>query len=770
MLRRMSAAEGRLSAKALYEQRKKYSNSNIIMQETSQYHVEHLATFSMDKSESIVTTDDAIKKLVQLDIKGKVWTQEMLLQVNASSIRLLDCETQDELENFPLNTVHHCQNIHNQSKYQSVLLLICQDSDQHKPDIHFFNCDEVGAEMIHADVESAISDRKDGQKIRPQTLKVNQEKMKKQRETIIPLPPHNAPPALPLGTNKSRAAALTVQSDQVEHDRRILGLQEHEEPSEVMVQRTEKDVQILNCTLDDIEFFVAKLQKATEAYNQLNQRKKSKKSKKKAPAEGMLTLRAKPPLPGEFTDCFQKIKLTLNLLAKLKRHIQNPNAVELLHFLFGPLEVVINGTGGPEVARTIIIPLLSKDATEFLRGHLTPKEASLWETLGEAWTRSRADWPRDHHVPPYVPKFRNGWEPAPENFRGVPWELDEHQGAEATIDTQRRQEEMRRPSLEYSAVPSSPHPNGSEYSNSSFKRGQIGDQNIAVNAFKQSVSHHVDRNFEAQGIHPVKKYVKIVYDFVARNANELSVLKDEILEVVEENKQWWKLKGKFDEVGYVPFNMLVPVNLENIPSQADNPYNSSSQWYKGETNTRGMGLGLGALPGHMRHGSHELPGMVNRPFGRDKGPDIMTQMDEVNDELLHLITANKAKPGSRNFQVPKQSAIQVPLDYESKMNDVKSWLEMKGFSKSTVSGLGILTGAQIFSLNKEELKMVCGEEGARVYSLIQVQKAELDQPTNPGSTTQTPWGPTTFITGDNPHGWKQQPMAGMLISRRPALL
>ncbi|XP_051884883.1 epidermal growth factor receptor kinase substrate 8-like protein 2 [Pristis pectinata] len=723
----MSAAEGRLSAKALYEQRKKYSNSNVITQETSQYHVEHLATFAMDKSESVVTIDDGIKKLVQLDIKGKVWTQEMLLQVNDKSIRLLDCESQDELENFPLNTVHHCQNVHNQSKYQSVLLFICQDSDQHKPDIHFFNCDEVGAEMIHADVESAISDCKGGQKIRPQTLKVNQEKMKKQRETIIPSPPHTAPPAQPPGINKSRAAALTTQNDQVEHDRKNLGPQEHEEPPEVMVHRIEKDVQILNCTLDDIEFFVAKLQKAAEAYHQLNQRKKSKKNKKKAPAEGMLTLRAKPPLPGEFTDCFQKIKLTLNLLAKLKKHIQNPNAVELLHFLFGPLEVVINGTGGPEIARTIISPLLSKDATEFLRGHLTPKEISLWEALGEAWTRSRADWPRDHHVPPYVPKFRNGWEPPLENFRGVPWELDARQGPEATIDTQRRQEEMRRPSVEQSAAPSFPPPNGYEYGNTSFKRGQIGDQNFAVEAFKQSVSRPEDRNYEAQGIHLPKKYVQIVYDFVARSANELSVLKDEILEVVEENKQWWKLKSKLDEVGYVPFNVLTPVNLEDIPSQSDNPYSMGGQRYKGEMSARGMGPGAPfTTPGHMRHGSHELPGIANRLFGRDK-EQIMTQMDEVNDELRHVIIAQKTKPGTRNFQVPKQSVIQVPLGYESSSEDVRSWLEVKGFSKSTVSGLGILTGAQIFSLNKEELKLVCGEEGARVYSLIQVQKAELDK-------------------------------------------
>ncbi|XP_078405217.1 epidermal growth factor receptor kinase substrate 8-like protein 2 isoform X1 [Cetorhinus maximus] len=732
----MSGAEGKMSAKALYEQRKKYSNSNIIMQETSQYHVEHLATFAMDKSESIVTIDDGIKKLLQLESKGKVWTQEMLLQVNDKAIRLLDCESQDELENFPLNIVHHCQTILNQSKYPSVLLLMCQDSDQHKPDMHFFNCDEVGAEMIHADVESAISDCKDGQKIRPQTLKVNQEKMKKQRETIIPSPPQSSAPVHPPGA-RSRAAARTDQNDQVEQDRRSISSQDHEESPEVLAQKIEKDVQILNCTLDDIEFFVAKLQKAAEAYSQLNQRKTSKKNKKKAPAEGMLTLRAKPPLPAEFSDCLQKIKLTLNMLAKLKRHIQNPTAVELLHFLFGPLKLVVQAVGGPEIPKTIISPLLSKDATDFLRGHLTPKEMMLWESLGEAWTRSRADWPKDYFVHSYVPKFRNGWEPPLDNFRGVPWELDPHQMADSIAtapDTQRRQEEMKQQSEEHSSKPCFPPPNGYAYCNTSFKKGQIADQNTAVDAFKQSVSRHIDRNYEAQGIQQQKKYVQIVYDFVARNANELSVLKDEILEVVEDNKQWWKLKSKFGEIGYVPFNMLSVVNLDAIPSQSDRPYSQSGQWNKGDMSPRGTGPNISGYippgsftgPSHARHGSYELPGLPNRPYSRDKD-HILTQMDEVNDELLHLITTNKTKPPSRNFMVPKQSSIQIPLSYESSADDVKSWLEAKSFSKSTVGGLGILTGAQIFSLNKEELKMVCGEEGARVYSLIQVQKVELDK-------------------------------------------
>ncbi|XP_035521447.1 epidermal growth factor receptor kinase substrate 8-like protein 2 isoform X2 [Morone saxatilis] len=643
----VARSDSKISAKALYEQRKKYSNSNFIMHETSQYHVEHLSTFIMDKTESIATVDDAIKKLVLLDSKDKIWTQEMLLQVTDKAVRLLDCDTQEELENFPLSIIHMSQTVLNQTRYPSVLLLVCQDKEQHKPDIHFFHCDEVEAEMVHADIDSAIGDNKHGKKMRLQTLKVNQEKMKHHRETILP-------PSAPKGL--SPAAKGRVEATNT-GDRRAS--QHDAESHEKLAQRIEKDVQILNCALDDIEIFVSRLQKAAEAFSQLNHRNKSKKNKKKGPAEGMLTLRAKPPTEAELIDSLQKLKLAFNLLAKLKKHIQNPSASELVHFLFGPLEMVLQSCGSPELVRSVISPHLSKDAVDFLRGHLTPKEMTIFELLGDGWTKPRAEWPRDQCAPPYYPKFRNGWEPPAELFRTAPWETEGPTGPLGPPISP----DYRKQSEDFYATHSSSSSNGSY-----------------------------------NGIPHTRKYAKIRYHFVARNANELSVLQDEILEVIEDDKQWWKLRNRSGQAGYVPFNILDVVKIE----EPEAVYNQ-----QGYTTSP---------PGSLSHGDSFNKG---RPKDRT--------MDDVNTELLQKITANKSQPATRKFRVERSSSSHVPLTFDSKPEQVTAWLSALGFSKPTVECLGILTGAQLFSLNKEELKAVCGDEGARVYCQVTVQKAQVEK-------------------------------------------
>ncbi|NXS17971.1 EPS8 kinase, partial [Mystacornis crossleyi] len=548
--------------------------------ETSQYHVEHLTTFVLDRKEAMITVDDGIRKLKLLDAKGKVWTQDMILQVDDKAVSLVDLESKNELENFPLSTIQHCQAVMNACNYNSILALICKEPTQNKPDLHLFQCDEIKATLIHEDIESAISDSKSGkQKKRLETLR-----MISKADGAIP-PPPRAPAPVPPGTItqvdvRSRVAAWSAWASEQGDYEKHRQYHEQEETAEMIAARIDRDVQILNHILDDIEYFVTKLQKAAEAFAELSKRKKTKKSKKKGPGEGVLTLRAKPPPPDEFVDCFQKFKHGFNLLAKLKFHIQNPSAADLVHFLFTPLHMVVQTTGGPELAGTVLSPLLTKDTIDFLRYTVTSEEGQLWMSLGDSWTKARAEWPKDHFIPPYVPRFRNGWEPPLLNFMGAPKEQELNHLAEsvANVAEQQRKQEMKRLSSEPPGVPDYPPADGYAFSNTVYKRGPLLDQGAAVAAFKQTVSRHVDRNYEAHNKAQSKKYAKCKYEFVARNNSELSVLKEEIVEVLDDRKQWWKVQNKSGSTGFVPNNILDPLrNAEGAQGWPEPAYTRTIQ-------------------------------------------------------------------------------------------------------------------------------------------------------------------------------------------------
>lgn len=143
---------------------------------------------------------------------------------------------------------------------------------------------------------------------------------------------------------------------------------------------------------------------------------RNRKSKKKDIGDGMLTMRAKPPPEIEFVDIFQKFKLSFNLLvntrwmnatkrhlwtsrlsviaiiifqAKLKAHIHDPNAPELVHFLFTPLALIVDASHDtqykPNIPSRVASPLLSRDAINLLMNCVTSKETELWHSLGDAW-------------------------------------------------------------------------------------------------------------------------------------------------------------------------------------------------------------------------------------------------------------------------------------------------------------------------------------------------------------------------------------------------
>ncbi|XP_051544385.1 epidermal growth factor receptor kinase substrate 8-like isoform X4 [Myxocyprinus asiaticus] len=750
------------------EQRKNYTKNSInSLTDTTQYHVEHLTTFVVDRKEAMLTIDDGIRKLRLLDAKGKVWTQDMILQVDEKAVSLIDSETKNELENFPLSSIQHCQAVMNACSYDSILALVCKESGQGKPDLHLFQCDDIKASLIHVDIESAVSDHKGGKvKKRPEALKM----ILKSDGTIPPPPggPAPKPPAAVSQENhKSRVASWSAwTNEQQDYDKQ----RHHAELDgfpEMSAAQVDRDVQILNHLLDDIEHFVTKLQKAAEAFSELNKRKKSKKSKKKGPGEGVLTLRAKPPTQDEFVDCFQKFKHAFNLLGKLKNHIQNPSAVDLVHFLFNPLRLVIQTSGGVDLAKSVIVPLLTREAIDFLHAAGSADERHLWVTLGDGWTKCRLEWPKDHMFPPHTLCFRDGWEPPVL----VSHEQEVAQLAERLIQAEVQRSGDRPPLDQSPMVDDFSCTDGYGFTNTSHKRLHLLERDAAVAAFKHAVSRHVDRNVDDHGKTQPRNFAKSKYDFVARNATELSVLKDEVVEVLDDRKQWWKVRNGAGAAGYVPNNILEISRAVDVTGRGEPIYSHTIQQLLGELNEKHRSdyvpkpavtpapptptpppppapvqIPTPPLPPSsapppatepqsnnseqtannssendsvtMREHQRERPALANRR---------KSNMEEVQDELLHRLTLGRS--AQKKFQPPARSTSlsSVNITYDSTPDEVKTWLQLKGFSAVTINSLGVLTGAQLFSLNKDELKTVCPDDGARVYSQVTVQKAALER-------------------------------------------
>ena len=81
----------------------------------------------------------------------------------------------------------------------------------------------------------------------------------------------------------------------------------------------------------------------------MQKKKKSgfaKNGKKEKELLAALYQKARPPPEREFVEIFKKFKLCFNLLAKLKPHIHEPNAPELVHFLFTPMSLVVEASKG----------------------------------------------------------------------------------------------------------------------------------------------------------------------------------------------------------------------------------------------------------------------------------------------------------------------------------------------------------------------------------------------------------------------------------------
>lgn len=581
----------RPSAKSIYMQRKEYAESISRQQDNFQYRVEHLFTCVLDGRE-VSSIDDCVNRLKNMDSKGKVWGQDMIMQVQANQLQLCDIETKEVLESMHLSTIRATRAVFDSGVFDSLLIISVQDPSQRAPQAFLFQCEEIGAQEVANDLEKVIQQ---GGDVTP-PLKEPQMDIRSHLESIIGqgypgnmkrpvlMQPNPPPPDFPPPQynnyedydDRWPSPAMPFPRDEAPYK----PVQSEQEQAPPAFNEVERDSEIFNHVAADIETFVYKVGSALPKDDG-----SKKKKKKNAPKKFVASI---PPVE-EYISCLHKIKYGFNLLGKLDGHLKNPPASDFVHSLFSSLAFMVSQYP-PNIPPTVLSPLLTEKALHLLGRSITPNEDVLWSSLGDAWSIPRSKWPNGDQIPPYYPEFYDGWQPLPPG-------------------------------------PSKSPPDSRQLSRSNSER-------VPPGRAMQRPPEQDNRPWNAPPMRSAEPptYMRVIYDFMARNSQELSVMKSDMVQVTDKSGQWWKVKNSRNEEGYVPQNVLEPADGQ-------------------------------------------------RPTQNTRGPPS--------------------------------------LDMRSRPDEVKAWLQYKGFSKMTIQSLGVFNGAMLLGMKQDDIRAICPEEGGRVFFQLQ---------------------------------------------------
>ncbi|KAF5279816.1 hypothetical protein FQR65_LT15269 [Abscondita terminalis] len=725
------------------------------------YLMEHLATFTVSKDTGIVYPADGMRRLLQLEKNNGIWSQKMQLCFDRSWVLIMDFETGSVMERFPANSIQEptAFTSHDPMEmYNNILVFIVTNSNPtYPPEMHIFQCQSISAQDLVEDL---------------QQLRMGKT-LTRSRKSSIP-PPSNKPPPQHI-LNPSRDVYRESDSELTANN---------DDTSSTTSEKYERDVTILNHCFDDIEKFIARLQHAAAALKELERRRRSRKSKKRDMGDGMLSMRTRPPPEKEFFDIFQKFKLSFNLLAKLKAHIHDPNAPELVHFLFTPLALIVEASHETyfelHLPQKVVSPLLTREAINLLMNCVTSKETELWHSLGDAWLLSRDQW--KGNVSPYRPEFMDGWtpeypvidelEPHGQNKQYREAHNDMHYNSDYN-DYESNQDNM----FIYDNRGNDPHHDPREQkieplSNSErdmppnirdpSARSDISVDSIERNGtdergFSRNQESWID-NLQARGAN----VVQVTYPRTANNDKELTVVRGEYLEVLDDSRKWWKARNSRGQVAHVPHTIVTPYQFGgNGNDRNDDIFNNPLYTHYNRSSHRQDSPSDRFSGGRSPSGPDHAPSSPSIPAAPadwvrkerldkpaapappppppppplvehiqlndtpkpslKRSPSIKSVTSEkMQDELTLVLSMYREK--KKNFDI-KQTP-EVYITQKSNPHEVQEWLKAKDFPPEICSKFKGSSGHQVLGLSREQLEKIGGvEEGKRLYSQVNIQKS-----------------------------------------------
>lgn len=662
--------------------------------ETPSYWVEHLATFAVGPQFGLSSAADGIRKLKQMERSSAIWAQPMVLRLRPETISVED-ENGELVESFPMGLVQdptaHLSSDPNDT-YNNILLFVVREDRSARSttptEMHIFQCNRVSANDVVADLSAFIS--RDYRKVRPGRRDTGYSGpgpdlgLANGFPGAYPHPGAHAPPTTYTRTESREIRPSSNGHHQSHQNQRATfanGIRDDVSHSSDSSEYFERDVNTLNRCFDDIERFVSRIQSAALAQREMEAAQARKaRGGRAARDQGILGLRAQLPGELEFVDVLQKFKLSFNLLAKLKNHIHEPNAPELLHFLFTPLTVILDACQwglGRNIAPQVFSPLITREASDLLRNCLTSKEADVWMALGDAWKIAPEDWPTAL-PPPYRPVFTDGYMPygapgvalapvtapiapssssrriaAARSTEHLNIDLDRISLEKDKLEFERDKvlEEKRRVAERERKVWEEERRLEEERLAVERARERLAEDQRSIVSSQPPASHLLGMNDSNQSspslirpnggapLEPLMsesprqraflddlraagaKIATVTYDRVGQNSKELTVSKGEYLEVLSDRKKWWECRNVLGRLGYVPHTIMSVLQEGGREALFVHPSTSSMPVH----NERNGGTNGGLNYSHQNGDSGLSPG---------SRPGNMVVMDESTPEYI----------------------------------------------------------------------------------------------------------------------------------------
>ncbi|XP_057297923.1 epidermal growth factor receptor kinase substrate 8-like isoform X3 [Hydractinia symbiolongicarpus] len=631
---------------------------------TQQFLVEHLASFPQDANAGYMTPTEALARLKQVSTGGGLWAQKMSMNITSRKLIMANGETMDIIEEYPFDQISLCITCLDDPMFENLLIFSTKLSQDKVGAVHLFQCKTKEATVISevinkqrelkaANLSNGLSnggsevmsisssDRRSSGSQQTRTEYNLQQRHAVARAVEAFQTNENTAPQKP-----ERHFATTVQMNGSAGGN----------VSQIQDAKITRDVQILNKCIEEVENFVVMLKRINEARKMLQSKKKGSKKKK---VEDILQLQAQPPPDHRIFDIYQKFKHALNLLGKLQPHINEPNAPELVHYLFIPLGIIVKVTG-IEKARPVVEPLLTATSVDLLEQCLDSKNYQFWQSLGPNWTLTKSsDRFKDRYFNLYIPIFIDGW---------IPPEIvaNEKQGAAAkstAVMVARMQGRKTSAQAAYTK---------STVILAAMKFKQLGQQarekrqNMSRSTSSSGIlqvntadihNHHLHQRNNSIDSKPQYRLVGIVvYDYLAHNNKELTIRAGEKVHILDNSRRWWLVRNGHGEQGYVPSTVL------EIPA-TDSGNSSPINDIHGFTQTNGgvvMNGNSGMANGHIHHQTQTS----SVPYS----PKFDSNQNYVNDNSLTQHHQQQQQPQQTttpviiSVRLPDGSNVQSNID------------------------------------------------------------------------------------------------------------